>query len=130
VSRLIYEEVFENDELTFLERYLKEGDVFIDVGANIGIFSLVAAKMVGATGKVISFEPTLSTFQRLNENIILNNFTNILPINAAGNKNEEQTIYKNNFTQSSSLLEMNDLHKAAFPFTKEPPVKEDIKVRT
>lgn len=41
----------------FLERLLREGDMFVDVGANIGFFSLLAARRVRASGKVIACEP-------------------------------------------------------------------------
>ncbi len=48
---------------------LKEGDVFIDGGANIGFFSLLASSLVGETGSVHSFEPTPTTFSVLKENL-------------------------------------------------------------
>jgi hypothetical protein len=43
---------YEEKEIRFLEHYLKEGDVFIDLGANIGLYSLVASRLVGRKGKV------------------------------------------------------------------------------
>jgi FkbM family methyltransferase len=51
---------------------LKKGDVVIDVGANIGMYSLLAAELVGEEGKVYSFEPVSATFNALNENLQLN----------------------------------------------------------
>jgi FkbM family methyltransferase len=64
----------------FLLRYLKEGDNFIDVGANIGFYTVLASRLVGKDGQVHSFEPTPSTFETLKDNtrhlnnVILNNF--------------------------------------------------------
>lgn len=55
-----------------LEKYLKKGDTFIDVGANQGEYSLWAARKVGTNGKVISFEPMPQLFGQLTENIRLN----------------------------------------------------------
>lgn len=63
--------------LNFLRNYLKKDDVFIDVGANIGAYSLVASKIVGKGGRIHSFEPVTKVFERFGENIRLNNMTNI-----------------------------------------------------
>ena len=60
------------DELRYLRLKLRPGDVFIDVGANIGLWTLVAATAVGPSGRVFSFEPNPTTFERLSENIKLN----------------------------------------------------------
>jgi FkbM family methyltransferase len=60
------------DELRYLQNKLRPDDVFIDVGANIGLWTLVAATSVGPSGRVFSFEPNPTTFERLLENIKLN----------------------------------------------------------
>ncbi len=57
--------------------YLRPGMVFYDLGANIGFFSLLAARMVGASGKVFSFEPDAEVAARLRENAARNRFENI-----------------------------------------------------
>ena len=76
LSKLIYKG-FEVDETSFVKLLLNEGDVFVDIGANVGLFSLIASQKVGASGMVISFEPTPVTFERLQENINLNHLKNI-----------------------------------------------------
>ena len=76
LSKLIYNG-FEKDEIGFTKKVLQQGDTFIDIGANIGLYSLCASARVGVTGRVISFEPSSLTYQRLLENIRINNFTNI-----------------------------------------------------
>ncbi len=76
LSRLIYEG-FEKEETDYVVSVLNDGDVFIDIGANIGLYSLIASKIVGNTGKVICFEPSPSTFGRLIENMKLNDLKNI-----------------------------------------------------
>lgn len=63
---------FEKEELAFVKRFLKKGDVFIDIGAHIGFFSLLAQKLVGSTGRVLSFEPSPATAAQFKENIVLN----------------------------------------------------------
>jgi len=50
-------------ELAYLERILSTGKVFIDVGANFGVYTLVASKLVGPSGKVISVEQQRSHLQ-------------------------------------------------------------------
>jgi FkbM family methyltransferase len=62
---------------------LKEGDIVLDIGANIGYYSLLASKRVSGNGKIFSFEPVPLTFFRLVENIELNCFGNIYPNNLA-----------------------------------------------
>ena len=56
---------------------LRPGMVFYDLGANIGLFSLLAAHIVGAGGKVVSFEPDPEVAARLRRNIARNGFTNV-----------------------------------------------------
>lgn len=68
---------FEDAEITFIKKFLQEGDTFIDIGSNIGIMSLYAAEKVGPQGKVIAFEPTPETFKRLKENCVLNGFYHV-----------------------------------------------------
>jgi len=57
-----------------MQNELKKGMVFYDIGANIGEFSLFSAHLVGAEGKVYSFEPMNETFEVLKENIALNKY--------------------------------------------------------
>jgi FkbM family methyltransferase len=56
---------------------------FVDIGANAGIFSLVASRVVGPEGLVIAFEPSAPVFADLVQNIALNRLQNVMPINAA-----------------------------------------------
>jgi FkbM family methyltransferase len=62
---------------------LQHGDCFIDIGANCGLFSLLAAGRVGDDGLVIAFEPCLESFARLVRNVELNQRGNVLPFNMA-----------------------------------------------
>jgi len=56
-SRILSDGVYEPRTVELIERLLGEGDCFVDVGANIGQFSLLAAKRVGISGKVVAIEP-------------------------------------------------------------------------
>lgn len=71
-----------------VQAVLRPGDVFVDVGANIGYFSLMGACLVGQEGHVYALEPCRRTFARLLEHIRLNGLNNVtaLPL-AASNCN-------------------------------------------
>jgi FkbM family methyltransferase len=60
-----------------IQEYLAEGDTFIDVGAHIGYFTVLASQIVGPIGKVLSFEPFPANFEYLQKNIELNNLENV-----------------------------------------------------
>ncbi len=68
---------YEEAELEFVKNSLGKGDVFIDIGTNIGLHSLYASSLVGESGEVISFEPFNKTFETLKNNVSLNNSANI-----------------------------------------------------
>lgn len=63
-------------ELAALPHFLKPGFVFVDIGANVGVFTLKAAKEVGHSGTVIAVEPFLESARQLSYNIQLNSFQN------------------------------------------------------
>lgn len=56
---------------------MKEGNLFVDVGANIGVYTLHASRRVGAKGKVFAFEPTPDTFSDLQQNVQSNRCFNV-----------------------------------------------------
>src|SRR5580658_2166312 len=56
LCRLIYIGGYEETERKFLSAFLRSGDVFVDVGANIGLYSMIVAKIVGQRGFVHAFE--------------------------------------------------------------------------
>ncbi|MFS8913666.1 FkbM family methyltransferase [Synechococcus sp. B60.1] len=64
-------------EIDFVRSYLKPGMMFIDVGANVGLYTLVAAQAVGTKGKVIAFEPTQSCVEILKHNVSVNRLSQV-----------------------------------------------------
>ncbi len=64
-------------ELEYLQSLLFPGATFVDVGANLGIYTLVASRIVGHSGRVIAFEPSVQSFPLLQKNITLNSLTNV-----------------------------------------------------
>jgi FkbM family methyltransferase len=53
------------------------GDVFVDIGANSGIFTAFAAKLVGPSGRVVAIEPMPEMVERLRHNVDINGFNNV-----------------------------------------------------
>jgi FkbM family methyltransferase len=61
----------------YITRNLRGGDVFLDIGANVGYFTLIASRVVGATGSVHAFEPEENNFKKLRKNVELNKLSNV-----------------------------------------------------
>jgi FkbM family methyltransferase len=64
-------------ELDFLHHFLRKGDVFVDVGANSGVFSMKAARCVQEEGCVLALEPLPVMLYTLDRNVMLNGFSNV-----------------------------------------------------
>lgn len=94
LSPHIYCGAFEWEEREWLFSHLEAEDVFFDIGANIGLFTILASEKC-SKGRVIAFEPTKDTYALLDENVKLNGSPeNITLINAAASDtNGTQDIY-------------------------------------
>lgn len=68
---------YEVELVSLLEKYLKPGMVFYDLGAHWGYFSLLASKLVGTQGKVMAFEPMPENYSRLQRNVRANGIENL-----------------------------------------------------
>lgn len=75
--------VWEPHMTRWLQGRLRRGDVLIDVGANVGYLSLVAARLVGDTGRVVAVEASPAFHRRLLRNIELNRCGTVRAVNAA-----------------------------------------------
>jgi FkbM family methyltransferase len=73
----------EPHEQAALGRFLKPGDVFYDLGANIGFFTTLAARLVGDGGRVYAFEPNPECAAQARRNAALNGFSHVEVIEAA-----------------------------------------------
>jgi FkbM family methyltransferase len=69
--------LYEPEIAEVFNRAIQPGDTVFDVGANVGIFSILAARLVGPAGCVVGFEPGPDNLERLAANIALNDLTNI-----------------------------------------------------
>ena len=69
-----------------LSQYLQPGDIFYDLGANVGFFTILGAKIVGSAGKVYAFEPEEVNAATLRRNAEINHFAHITVIEKAVSK--------------------------------------------
>lgn len=77
LCEMLYFDQFEPETRSFLDTFLRPGDVFLDVGANVGLYAIAAARVIGNAGQVHAFEPCSQTFSRLAENVRLNGLRNV-----------------------------------------------------
>jgi len=85
---------YETLETEFVKQEVKKGDVVVDIGANIGYYSLILAKIVCNTGKVFAFEPAPDNYSILKKNVEINNYKNVVLENfAISDTNGEIELY-------------------------------------
>jgi FkbM family methyltransferase len=99
-------ETYEINETPYFKSLLKPSSVVSDIGANVGYYSLVAAPLVGSTGRVYAFEPASRQFASLKKNALRNGFTQILPNKLAlADKPGEAVLYQEDeFNTGSASL--------------------------
>jgi FkbM family methyltransferase len=91
IAEWIFKRQYEITEQVFTWKYLRPGDVYFDVGANIGLFTLIASSRVAGSGMVCAFEPAQICVGRLKENISLNGIENVTVVEAALSDKVERT---------------------------------------
>jgi FkbM family methyltransferase len=86
--------IYEPFETDFLRKEIKEGYIVLDIGANIGYYTLIAAKLVGKNGRVFAFEPDPTNFALLKRNVEVNGYRNVeLVRKAVSNKTGKIKLY-------------------------------------
>jgi len=108
---------------------LNKGDHFLDIGAHYGYFTLLAAEIIGSNGKIMSFEPTSSSYKLLLENTKALKNTTILQT-AISNSEENLIFYE--FPNLHSEYNASDVSQFENEdwFQKSPPVKVEVQATT
>lgn len=75
--------LLESFETSIVQKLVKKGMTVVDIGANIGFYTLQLAKLVGPGGRVYAFEPDPENFRLLKKNLQTNRIKNVLPIKKA-----------------------------------------------
>jgi FkbM family methyltransferase len=105
-KRILREGNYEAELTTAFRELLYPGQTFVDVGANEGWFSMLAAKLVGSSGRVLACEPQERLWPVITRNIFLNNFANVqlLPFAVAEQPSEAViNLYPSLNTGSSNI---------------------------
>ena len=106
VPHLVRDGWFDLDLTRFLSRTLRVDDVFVDVGANFGTYSLLAAAIVGSTGRVVAVEANQAIAEMLHENLVMNGFGGHSSVirEAAGETNGTKTLFQFSIRQGGSTM--------------------------
>ncbi len=96
--------LYDISERAWIERYLPENGTFLDVGANLGVYSLWAAKFLSSEGKILAIEADRDTFQMLKVNLAMNTYQCAIVTENIGvsDKFEELQFYKNTHGNSGA----------------------------
>lgn len=102
---LYFAHTWEKPETELFKNYIKPGMTVVDIGAHVGYFTLLASKLVGDKGRVISFEPTPATLDLLSQNLLDNHITNVeLYKNAAADKSSGAYLYPDRVSPASNSM--------------------------
>tara|TARA_X000000950_G_scaffold157652_1_gene193332 strand:- start:4056 stop:4838 length:783 start_codon:yes stop_codon:yes gene_type:complete len=108
----------EQEEILFIKKIIKNGDNIIDIGANLGFYSLLFASL-SPNGKVFSFEPSTKNYKKLLENKELNQKYNILTYKIGiSNKKGYQKLFltsKQNLNEGGNFISSSELKNNLFP---------------
>jgi FkbM family methyltransferase len=127
---------YEPAETDFIEKNLRAGDCFVDIGANAGWYTLIAAKTVGASGAVYSFEPDERNLAKLNKNVKDGAFSNVtvVPKAVSDRSGKQKMFMRNNSTMASSFYDpLQDPDKFIEPYhgaEKEKTSVEEVEIAT
>lgn len=89
IQRTIYFKKYEEEQTNWFKLCIKPGDVVVDVGANFGYYTSLAALLVGGTGKVFAFEPSPQAFSSIEKMITNSDVDNITLIKSALGRKKE-----------------------------------------
>lgn len=103
---LIFDRGYEQFETALFESCIEPGMTVLDLGANIGYYTLVAARQCQSAGTVVSFEPDPLNREILERNVALNRYSNVRVVSAAvSSESGHATIYRDSTYSSCSSLE-------------------------
>jgi len=105
---------------------LKEGDIVVDAGAHIGLFTIKASKIIGVRGRVIAIEPEAQNLFLLKKNIDINKLDNVIVVEK-GIWDKRDTLMMKLFGDSTSL---SSFHGNQFPGAERPTGFAEIVVDT
>jgi FkbM family methyltransferase len=97
--------MLERSEMSLVREMVKPGMTVVDVGANVGLYTLEFARQVGKDGKVYAFEPSPGEYATLHKNVLANGYHNVTLVRkACSDKNGSATFYLNEGNRGDNRL--------------------------
>lgn len=116
--------IYSKNDLIIMKDIIKEGDIFIDIGANIGWHTFFGSTLVGNSGRVHAFEPTSLNFNLLEQGVNINKFKNIT-INKLAISNkicELEIVHSPNNCGDNIICDKSELDKFSFHYKNNEKV--------
>lgn len=126
IGEAIYANAFEREERDLLDQIITPGLTVLDIGANLGFYTCLFARKAGPAGRVVSFEPTPSTFGLLEQNVRLNGLDGIVECRNCGLSDKEGIAHMSVFSEGKDVynsFRADDAHN-------DGPVPDIIEVAT
>jgi len=97
--------IYEEFGTSIVKQMIKKGDVVLDLGAHIGYFTLIFAKLVGENGKVYAFEPSPDNYSLLKKNVQVNGYNNVILVkNGVSNKTGKNMLYLSDSNPGDNMI--------------------------
>ncbi len=111
--------LYDPDTVSIVRKFVRESDICLDIGANVGAITLALAQKTGVSGKVYSFEPGGMTYGRLSRNLELNpNYLSVVQPIKKGLSDQEDTLYwveDQNNRGNAGFINKNTINKNGEP---------------
>lgn len=99
----------EKNSTNFIKTQVSKGMNILEIGANIGYYSLMEASIIGKTGFIYAFEPDPVNMLNLQINMSINKYSNVEYYNkAVGNENKKSDFYMSNYGNLGSMIQRGD----------------------
>lgn len=115
IAELLYTVDFEKEQLLLVKNFIKPGMSVIDIGANIGLYSVIIDKLIQSQGEIFAFEPSKEIFNLLKNNLKLNKCNQVKPFPIALGEADNQTLnlvlekgYGDGFRYINNKLQVNN----------------------
>ena len=126
----VYWGISEYPDMIFLAHCLRENNIFIDCGANVGTYSIIASKVAGANS--ITFEPNPNTIIKLNRNIELNNLEKKIDVRKIALSDKIGNLYFSNYGDTDDVLNrvsLNQSSSSANILIKSSTLDDEINIK-
>jgi FkbM family methyltransferase len=108
--------VYERDEIAFMQEAFRSGQVMLDIGANVGLYTALGGSIIGRTGRIFAFEPDPQSLEFLHKTVKANYLVNTTVVGAAAsNKNGSANLYVTKSNRGDNRLYPNDLSIGSLP---------------